>query len=180
MIPFSRHSQPLSLLPPRRSHILETRRQLIERPRRPELHEPRIDRRVLRRCPARSLQRLARPAWLPSGRHLIYEAVSEGSWDLWSATTEGKSSRRLTSFSGNERCPVLSADAAFVYFNRDHKSIWRLPIDSEGRATGPPSLWAHFPKMILEDDSLALSKEHAIFALTEEASDLWLIEFPER
>ena len=41
----SGHPEPLRLLAPRRPHVLETRRQPIERPRRRQLDQPLIDRR---------------------------------------------------------------------------------------------------------------------------------------
>jgi Tol biopolymer transport system component len=120
------------------------------------------------------------PSWSPDGRFFIYEAVSEGSWDLWITDPEGKKPRRLTSDPGNERRAVWSHDGKFVYFVRDYRSIWRLPMDAVAQPTGPAQLWAEFPKTKIEWDSLALSKDQAVIAVTEEASDLWLVEFPEK
>jgi Tol biopolymer transport system component len=111
---------------------------------------------------------------------LVYEAVSEGSWDLWIADADGKDPRRLTFDPGNEREPVWSPDGKFLYYNKDSRSIWRLPMDASGKATGPAKLWAQFPKTKIDGDSLTFTKDQAIIALTDEASELWLVEFPEK
>jgi serine/threonine protein kinase/Tol biopolymer transport system component len=121
-----------------------------------------------------------RSAWSPGDRSLVYETVSEGSWDLWMATAEGTDSRRLTSDPGNERSPVWSPDGKFLYYIKDYRSIWRLPMGELGGPTGPAQLWAQFPKTKIDSNSLAFTKDQAIIALTEAASDLWLAEFPEK
>jgi serine/threonine protein kinase/Tol biopolymer transport system component len=125
-------------------------------------------------------QMLNRAAWSPDGKWLAYEAVKEDSWDLWLADgapdKEGTNARRLTSDSGNERGPVWSPDGKYLYYNREGKSLWRMPIADDGKA-GPKELWANFPQRKIDTDSLAFVKDRAVLAVTEEASELWLVEF---
>ena len=118
------------------------------------------------------------PHWSPDGCFLVYEKVSAGSWDLWVSTAGGRDPRRLTADPGNERTATWSPDGKFVYFIRDERSICRLPMDAAARPTGPAQLWAEFPSTKIAWDSLALTKDRAVVAITEEASDLWLVEFP--
>ena len=120
-----------------------------------------------------------RACWSPDGKFLVYEAVSEGSWDLWIASGEGKEPRRLTSGSGNERSPVWSPEGKSLYYIHDSRSIMRLPM-KDGSASGPAQLWARFPRTKIDSDSLARTKDLAVIAVTEEGSDLWLVEFPEK
>jgi Tol biopolymer transport system component len=120
-----------------------------------------------------------RPAWSPDGRFLAYEAVCEGSWDLWLADADGRNPRRLTSDPGNERSPVWSPDGKFLYYVKDSRSLWRLPLDGSGKPTGPAELWAGFPKCRLDRCSLCFADDRAILSVGAEASDLWLIEFPQ-
>jgi hypothetical protein len=51
-------------------------------------------------------------------------------------------------------------------------------MDAAARPTGPAQPWAEFPSTKIAWDSLALAKDRAVVAVTEEASDLWLVEFP--
>jgi Tol biopolymer transport system component len=115
--------------------------------------------------------------WSPDGRFLVYKAVGDGSWDLWVTDPEGKSPRRLTSDPGNERVAKWSPDGKYLYYVKDYRSVWRLPMDSDARPTGPAELWAVFPKTRINGDGLAVSKQQIVVAVTEEASDLWLVEF---
>jgi Tol biopolymer transport system component len=120
-----------------------------------------------------------RPVWSPDGRFLAYEAVSEGSWDLWLADAEGRNPRRLTTDPGNERSPVWSPDGKFLYYVKDSRSVWRLPMDTGGKPAGPAQRWVRFPKTRLDRCSLCFAEDQAIMSISEEASDLWLVEFPE-
>jgi Tol biopolymer transport system component len=121
-----------------------------------------------------------RPRWSPDGKFLAYEALSEESWDIWVATAEGGSPRRLTSDPGNERGPVWSPDGRFLYFCKDARSIWRIPMSPAARPAGLPQLWAKFAKERPDPWGLDLTKDQAVLALAEEATDLMLIELPEK
>jgi Tol biopolymer transport system component len=121
-----------------------------------------------------------RANWSPDGHFLVYEAVHEGSWDLWITDAAGKEPYRLTSDPGNERSAVWSPDGKFIYFVKDYRSVWRVPMGANARPTGPTQLWAEFPKTKIDTDSLAVSNDQVVIAITQEASDLWLVEFPER
>jgi Tol biopolymer transport system component len=119
------------------------------------------------------------PRWSPDGRFLVYERVHAGSWDLCVATASGQEPYALTAEPGNERTAHWSRDGKWVYFIRDQRSVWRVPVDARARPTGPAQLWAEFPKAKIGWDSLALTNDLVVIAVTEEASDLWLVEFPE-
>jgi Tol biopolymer transport system component len=124
------------------------------------------------------------PRWSPDGRHLAYEAVTEGSWDLWMVSADGKNPERLTSDPGNERSAAWSPDGKFLYFIKDERTVWRIPMDSN-KPTGPPQLWAEFSKGVsprprIDYGGIDFSRGQAALAVVEDASDLWLVEFPEK
>jgi hypothetical protein len=51
---------------------------------------------------------------------------------------------------------------------------------ASGQATDKPKLWAEFPKTKIAWDSIAVAKDQVVMSVTEEASDLYLIEYPEK
>jgi serine/threonine protein kinase len=121
------------------------------------------------------------PRWSPDGHFLAYEAVSKGNWQLWITTPDGRNPRQLTADLGNKRTACWSRDGESLYFIKDQRSVWRLPMDSKlGNATGPPVLWAEFPKSKILWDSIAVTNDQVVISITEEASDLYLVEFPEK
>jgi Tol biopolymer transport system component len=121
------------------------------------------------------------PRWSPDGHFLAYEAVSKGNWQLWITTPDGQDPRQLTVDLGNKRTACWSRDGEFLYFIKDQRSVWRLPMDAKlGKAAGPPVLWAEFPKTKILWDSIAVSNDQVVISVTEEASDLYLVEFPEK
>jgi Tol biopolymer transport system component len=121
----------------------------------------------------------ARAHWSPDGHWLAYETVTDGASHMWVADADGRGARSLPAGPGNERNPVWSPDGKYLYFVRDFRSIWRLPV-ADGKADGDARLWAQFPKTVLELDCLAVAKEQIIVAVAEESSELWLVEFPQR
>ena len=120
------------------------------------------------------------PRWSPDGRFIAYEAVSEGNWQLYVCREDGSDRRRLTNDPLNERTAGWSGDGAFLYFIKDQSSVWRMPMDKAARPTGPAQRWAEFPKTKIPWDYLTVARDQAVIAVTEEASDLWLVEFQER
>jgi Tol biopolymer transport system component len=120
----------------------------------------------------------SRPAWSPDGRWLAYETVSDHSWDIWIADANGQSPRRLTEFPGNERGPIWSHDGRWLFFKHEARSIWRLPMNSDGKAEGGAAPWLTIPSTVIDDDGLALNKETAVVSIGTESSGIWLVEFP--
>ncbi len=125
------------------------------------------------------------PAWSPNGKYIAYEAVCEGSWDLWVTDVECKEApRRLTSDPTNERMPAFSRDG-FLYYKKD-RGIWRMPIDSEVRAVGPAHAWAEFERIsgssiYTHNSPVAFQGDRVTATLIkEEVGDLMKLEFSSR
>jgi serine/threonine protein kinase/Tol biopolymer transport system component len=122
------------------------------------------------------------PRWSPDGKHLVYEAVTDGNWNLWICPVDGSKSDplRLTFSPGNERGAAWSPDGKYLYYIQDERSIWRIPMNANGKPTGQAQLWAEFPKTKIDYGGIDFSKNQAALALFEDSSDLWLVEFPEK
>ena len=76
---------------------------------------------------------------------MVYEALTDGTWDLWVARPDGSESHRLTNLPGSERSAAWHPRLPFIYFESDGRTIWRVPIDASARATGPPERWLTLP-----------------------------------
>ena len=115
--------------------------------------------------------------WSPDSRAVAYEAFTEGSFDVWVASADGTSPRRLTTLPVNERSAAWQASPLFLYF-RDTQSIWRMPMSDSLTPAGPPVLWLTIPGLVMVVDSLDISRDSAriVVALAKPQSDLWLVE----
>ena len=73
-----------------------------------------------------------------------------------------------------------SPDGKFLYYVKDYRSVWRLPMDADARPTGPAQRWAEFPKSRSRPMRGDGRQDRFVVAVREEASDLWLVEFPDK
>lgn len=117
--------------------------------------------------------------WSPDGRLIAYEAVTDGTWDLWVVNADGSQPRRLTDLPGNERTAAWHPRLRFVYFRDEAGAIWRVAVDSDGRPTAAPRIWMTLSGRIhVASDGIDFSRdgERLLVTLRERGSDLWLIE----
>jgi Tol biopolymer transport system component len=116
--------------------------------------------------------------WSPDGRIIAYEALTEGSWDLWMVDPDVLVPTRLTQYPGNDRQAVWQSDPRNLYFIRDSHEVWRIPFDGHG-APGPAVRWfVPQARLRVAADSLDIdpSGERMLLTLLADASDIWLIE----
>ncbi len=74
---------------------------------------------------------LRTPRWSPDGVTLAFEAGVDGNWDIYTVSTAGGQSIRLTDGASKEWSPGWSADGKTVYFSSDRsgtKKIWSIPL----------------------------------------------------
>jgi Tol biopolymer transport system component len=117
--------------------------------------------------------------WSPDGRLLAYEALTEGSWDLWMVDPDAPAPTRLTRYPGNDRQAVWQPDPLQLYFIRDQREIWRIPFDAHGAPAGAPVQWFVPPgRLRVAADSLDINPagDRLLLTLLADASDIWLVE----
>ena len=117
--------------------------------------------------------------WSPDGRRLSYEALSDYSWDLWTVNVDGSDAQRLTTLPGNERTASWHPKLPFIYFMGPQHGIWRIPVDSAGKAAGEPKPWLTMSGRLEADgDDLDFTRDgsRVLVSLRERAADIWLVE----
>ena len=120
------------------------------------------------------------PRWSPDGRSVVSETLSGGplSWNLWVVDADSGRGRQVTDLPGNERSATWQAQPLFVYFVKDQRSLWRIPMSDASTPSGPPSPWLVLPRMRVPAGSVDISRDgkRLVVALAKPESDLWLIE----
>ena len=110
---------------------------------------------------------------------MVYEALTDGTWDLWVARPDGSESHRSTNSPGSERSAAWHPRLPFIYFESDGRTIWRVAIDASARATGPPERWLTLPdRLEAASDGIdfTVNGDRILVTLLERASDIWLVE----
>lgn len=80
------------------------------------------------------------PAWSPSGRAVAYSLLREGREDLFVASTDLSSARRLTDDEVPDRYPAWSPDGRSVAFARQAAGGWDLYVAEDLDADDGPSI----------------------------------------
>jgi len=116
--------------------------------------------------------------WSPDGRFIAYESNTEGHWDLWIVSADGTGPHRLSDDLGSERSAVWSKDGSALYYVRDRRETWRIPMGENGRALGPAVPWLQLgSRAVPALDSLDFDQTSALLAIMNRAADIWLVEF---
>jgi Tol biopolymer transport system component len=117
--------------------------------------------------------------WSPDGRLLVYESVSDGSWNLWVVDANGNSPHQLTSLPGNERQATWRPGSSFIYFIDGDGAIQRVDVDTAGRPAGQPHVWLKLPaRSEIAADSLDFTRagDRLLVTVVQRASAIWLVE----
>ena len=70
--------------------------------------------------------------WSPDGQNLIYTALRDGNFDIYSIGVNGGEEKRLTSYEGLDDGSDFSADGEHIYYNSMQSGkmeIWKMDID---------------------------------------------------
>lgn len=58
------------------------------------------------------------PCWSPDGKSIAFVCTADGTYDIWTATSEGKDGRNVTKDSAPDSFPCWSPDGKKVYFTK--------------------------------------------------------------
>jgi len=118
------------------------------------------------------------PQWSPDGSAIVYESFTSGGWNLWVADKNGAAPRQLTSLPGTERQASWQKEPLALFFIKDQREVWRLPMADSMTAAGPPVRWLAIPRLRVPPDALDVSRDgtRILVSLAKPESDLWLVE----
>jgi hypothetical protein len=75
---------------------------------------------------------------------------------------------------------MVSPSGNWVYYQVDHKNIYRLPGPAQGWRKAEPQKITDFPEsgLFIEDPRLSMDGKQLIYSRGRITGDLWLLRFP--
>ncbi|HLF56065.1 MAG TPA: hypothetical protein VI942_04385, partial [Thermoanaerobaculia bacterium] len=117
----------------------------------------------------------------PDGRWLVYQAAERGNVDLAVAPVEGGRSRFLVQTDRQDHHPSFSPSGQWLYFQPDHRNLWRIPGPAQAWREAPPEQVTHFAEsgLYLEEPQLAADGKQLFYSRIRTTGDLWAVELEE-
>jgi Tol biopolymer transport system component len=111
------------------------------------------------------------------GKWMLYQAVGQsGLTEVRVVAVGDTKSRTLVSSAHENGHPFFSADSRWVYFQPDHKNIYRIPGPAQGWKSAAPQQVTFFPEsdLYIEDPKLTADDRYLYYSRRGVASDLWV------
>ena len=70
--------------------------------------------------------------WTPDNSKIVYSTINNGNADIWIMNADGSGQKQLTTDTGADTSPKMTADGRFVYFLSNRTgllSVWRMNAD---------------------------------------------------
>lgn len=116
----------------------------------------------------------------PDGKWLAFMSIAEGNIDIRAVPIEGGSSISVVATPRQDFHPMFSPSGRWLYFQLDHKNIYRVPGPTQGWRQAPPEKVTNFAEsgLFLEDPHISLDGKKLIYSRRRTTGDIWLLELP--
>jgi Tol biopolymer transport system component len=115
----------------------------------------------------------------PDGEWLAYQTrADKGDVDLVVAPLPSGTARVLRLSERQDFHPSFDGTGRWLYFQIDHKNLWRIPGPAQGWRPALPEQMTHFPEsgLFLEEPQLSPDGRRLIYSRVTTKADLWIVE----
>jgi Tol biopolymer transport system component len=111
-------------------------------------------------------------------RSLAFQTNEAESVDVRVLSIADQSIRRIEKPATEDYHPFFSPAARWLYFQSDHKNVYRVPGPAQYPRDAPPEQVTHFPEAGLYIEQPQISRNGKVFFFTRgrTVADLWLLE----
>lgn len=113
----------------------------------------------------------------PDGKWLIYQSNPSGHIDLRAIPVEGGESRIAVATPHQDYHPFVSPSGKWLYFQLDHKNIYRVPGPAQDWHKAEPEKVTNFPEsgLFLEDPQISRDGRLLLYSHGRITGDIWII-----
>jgi len=112
------------------------------------------------------------------GQWIVYQSTLKGlDMDVRAVKTSGGPSQGVVEVSTLDGHPFISPSGKWLYFQRDHKNIFRVPGPAQGWRQAMPEQITHFPEsgLFLEDPQSSKDGRWLFYSRARITSDIWIM-----
>lgn len=108
----------------------------------------------------------------------MYQVVVNGNVDLHAVPMAGGSASVVVHTPGADYHPSFSPTGRWLYFQPDHRNVWRIPGPVQGWREAPPEQVTHFVDsgLWLEDPQVSFDGRAIVYSRAHIESNLWLLK----
>ena len=116
-------------------------------------------------------------AFSPDGKWVIYQSTQSGNVDLRAVPVEGGESRSVVATAHQDYHPFVSPSGKWLYFQLDHKNIYRVPGPTQEWRKGEPEKVTNFPEsgLFLEDPQISRDGHWLLYSHGRITGDVWIM-----
>jgi Tol biopolymer transport system component len=116
-----------------------------------------------------------RPRWSPDGKKIVFQNVERTKFDVRIADLSSREISWLTNDMVQDLNPVWSRSGKYIYYTSYRSgglNIWRVRVDANGLAAGPPH---QLTTGAGQDVELSISArgERLVFSILKQNADIW-------
>jgi Tol biopolymer transport system component len=119
----------------------------------------------------------------PDGQWIVYQSsVKDKGVDIAIASIPGGEGRWLVRTDKEDYHASFAPSGRWVYFQIDHRNIWRVPGPAQGWREAPPEqvTFMNEPGLFPEDPQLSADGKRLFYSKVQTRGDLWMVELPKR
>jgi TolB protein len=125
------------------------------------------------------------PNWSPDGRHILYQSLKGGQWDIWAMKPDGTDQRQITAGPGDKTDASFSPDGEWIVYSADGPNLdfanlfiehissgMQIQLTHSDGYDGAPS-WSLTGEKIVFESSMKAPEDSS-------GTTIWMIEVPKR
>jgi Tol biopolymer transport system component len=116
-------------------------------------------------------------AFSPDGEWVFYQSNESGNIDVRATRVAGGETRTAVASSHQDYHPFISPSGKWLYFQLDHKNIYRVPGPTQDWRAAEPEKVTNFPEsgLFLEDPQISRDGRQLLYSHGRFTGDIWMI-----
>jgi len=114
----------------------------------------------------------------PDGKWVIYQTLKAGNIDLRAIPVEGGEARTVVETPHQDYHPSVSPSGRWLYFQLDHKNLYRVPGPAQNWRQAAPEKVTNFPEsgLFLEDPQISHDGLKLLYSRGRITGDIWIMK----